>query len=136
MTQNTMRKVSPTTSLSTQKTGRYIPRIQHKEQQEVHMLHLVLPDLLIKKIASAARKARAIVQDLQSLLSQQPKSTQGLSQKENCPSTSTSKEFVTTGNLLKSRLMFIALSSLFLLFVLNSHFAQSEEMFYRVLAFK
>src|ERR1051325_8893981 len=108
-TQDTMRKVSPTTSLFTQKTGRNIPSIPHKDQQEVHMLHLVLPDLLIKKIASAAQKARAIVQSLQSLLSQQPKSTRGLSQKENYSSTSTSKEFVTTGNPLKSRLMFIAL---------------------------
>src|ERR1051325_8709685 len=53
-----MQKVSPTTSLFTPKTGRYIPRIQHKEQQEVHMLHLILPDLLIKKIASAAQKAK------------------------------------------------------------------------------
>src|ERR1051325_3885101 len=110
-----MQKVSPTTSLSIQKTGRYIPRIQHKEQQEVHMLHLILPVLLIKKIASAAQKAKAIVQNLQSLLRQQPTSTQGSNQKKNSPNTSTSKEFVTTGNPLKSRLMFIALSNLFLL---------------------
>src|ERR1051325_5250575 len=100
------------------------------------MLHPILPDLLIKKIASAAQKAKASVQSLQSLLDQQPKSTRGLNQVGNYPSTLISKEFATTGNPLKSRLMFIALSSLFLLFVLNSHFAQSEEMFYRVLAFK
>src|ERR1051325_588437 len=115
MTQDTMRKVSPTTNLCIQKTGRNISSIHHKDPQEVPMLCPILPDLLTKKTASAAQKARAIVQDLQSLLSQQPKSTRGLNQKENYPSTSTSKEFVTTGNLLKLGLMFIALSSLFLL---------------------
>src|ERR1051325_2910689 len=127
-----MRKVSPTMSLFTQKTGRNIPRIQHKGQQEVPMLYPVLPDLLIKKIASAAQKAKAIGQSLQNLLGQQPKSTRGLNQVGNYPIISISKEFATTGNLLKFGLMFIALSSLSLLFVLNSRFAQSEEMFYRV----
>src|ERR1044072_5761016 len=126
-----MRKVAPTTSLFTQKIGRCIPRIQHKGQQEVPMLYPILPDLLIKKIALAAQKARAIVQNLQSLLSQQPKFTQGLNQVGNYQIISISKEFAITRNPLKLRLMFIALSSLFLLFVLNSHFAQSEVMFYR-----
>src|ERR1051325_8498911 len=120
-------------SLFTLKIGEYTPIIQHRDQQEIHMLYPILPDLFIKrkKTALAAQKARGIVQSLQSLLSQQPRSTQGLNQAENYPSTSTSKEFVITGNLLKLGLMFIALSSLFLLFVLNSRFAQSEEMFYR-----
>src|ERR1051325_10639633 len=110
-----MRKVSPTTSLFTQKTGRNIPIIQHRGQQEVHMLYPVLPDLLIKKIASAAQKARAIIQSLQSLLGQQPKSTRGLNQVGNYQIISISKEFAITGNLLKLGLMFIALSSLSLL---------------------
>src|ERR1051325_8540259 len=100
-------------SLFTQKIGRYILRIQHRSQQEVHMLYLMLPDLFIKlkKIALAAQKARAIVQSLQSLLGQRPKFTRGLNQAENCPSTSNSKEFATTGNLLKFGLTFLVLSS-------------------------
>src|ERR1044072_9199784 len=115
-------------SLFTQKTRRNIPRIQHKGQQEAPMMYPILPDLLIKKIASAAQKERAIVQSLKSLLDQRPKSTRGLNQVGNYQIISISKEFAITGSPLKLRLMFIALSSLFLLFVLNSHFAQSEVM--------
>src|ERR1051325_1329204 len=115
--QDTNWKVSPTMSLFTLKIGEYIPRIQHRGQPEAHMLCLMLPDLLIerKKTALAARKARSIVQSLQSLLDQRPKSTRGLSQAENYPGTSTSKEFATTGNLLKFGLTLLVLSSLSLL---------------------
>src|ERR1051325_1502050 len=110
-------KVSPTMSLFTLKIGEYIPRIQHRDQQEIHMQYPILPDLFIKrkKIALAAQKARSIVQSLPSLLDQRPKSTQGLNQAENYPSTSTSKEFATTGNLLKFGLTLLVLSSLSLL---------------------
>src|ERR1051325_4568029 len=115
MIRDTNWKVSPIMSLYTQKIGGYIPRIQRKGQQKVHMLYPILPDLFIKpkKIALAAQKAKSIVQSLQSLLDQRPKSTQGLSQAENYQSTSTSKEFATTGNRLKFGLTFIVLSSLF-----------------------
>src|ERR1043165_9868035 len=104
-------------SLFTQKIGKYIPRIQHECQWKVHMLYSMLLDLSIKqkKIVSAAQKARSIVQSLQSLFGQRPKSIRELSQVENYQSTSTSKEFATTGNLLKFGLMFIVLSSLSLL---------------------
>src|ERR1051325_550585 len=104
-------------SLFTQKIGGYIPIIQCKGQQKVHMLYPILPDLFIKpkRIALVAQRPRSIVQSLQSLLDQRPKSTQGLNQAENYPSTSTSKEFATTGNLLKFRLIFLVLSSLSLL---------------------
>src|ERR1051325_9774712 len=108
-------KVSPTMSLFTQKIGEYIPRIQHKCQWRVHMLYPMLLDLSIKqkKIVSVARKARSIVQSLQSLFDQRPKSIQELSQVENYQNTSTSKEFATIGSLLKFGLAFIVLSSLF-----------------------
>src|ERR1051325_2767673 len=104
-------------SLFTLKIGGYTPRIQHRSQQKVHMLYPILPDLFIKlkKTALAAQKAKSVVQSLQNLLNQRPKSTQGLNQAENYPSTSTSKEFATTGNLLKFGLTLLVLSSLSLL---------------------
>src|ERR1051325_3627142 len=104
-------------SLFTLKIGEYIPRIQHRGQQKAHTLHPMIPDLFIerKKTALAAQKARSIVQGLQSLLDQRPKSTRGLNQAENYQSTSTSKEFATTGNLLKFGLTLLVLSSLSLL---------------------
>src|ERR1051325_3378921 len=117
MIRDTNWKVSPTMSLFTLKIGEYIPRIQHRGQQEAHMLYPIFPDLFIKrkKTDLAARKAKFVVQSLQNLLDQRPKSTQGLNQAENYPSTSTSKEFATTGNLLKFGLTLLVLSSLSLL---------------------
>src|ERR1051325_6111618 len=113
MNRDTIWKVSPTTSLFTLKIGGCIPRIQHRDQQEIHMLYPILPNQFIKrkKTILAAQKARAIVQSLQNLLGQGPQFTQGLNQAENYPSTSTSKEFATPGNLLKFGLTLLVLSS-------------------------
>src|ERR1044072_2339740 len=104
-------------SLFTQKIGGCIPRLPYKCQQKIHMLYPILPDLFIKrrKIALAVQKARSVVQSLPSLLDQRPKSTRGLNQAANYPSTSTSKEFATTGNLLKFGQTLLVLSSLSLL---------------------
>src|ERR1051325_210743 len=102
-------------SLFTQKIGKFISKIQHACHSKTRMLYSMLLNLSIKqkKIASEAQKARSTVQSLQSLFDQRPKSTQEISQMENYQSILTFKEFATIGSLLKFRLMFIVLSSLF-----------------------